>query len=194
VAGLVAITPACAYIMPLWAAALGVVAGILCALAVSLKYKLGFDDSLDVVGVHFVGGWIGSLWIGLFATDTVNSWITDPAILGASNGLFYGGGLEQLVRQAEGSAIVSVYSFGMAFVIGWVVKLIMGMRLRVTPEVEVEGIDVAEHAESAYDFSPGGSSSGAFALAGIGAAPPATKAGPSTVEEEEPQQPAKVTG
>jgi Amt family ammonium transporter len=192
VAGLVAITPACGFITPAPAILLGLVAGALCALAVSLKFKLGFDDSLDVVGVHFVGGWIGSLWIGLFATDAVNSWITDPAILGASNGLFYGGGLEQLGRQATGSAIVSVYSFAGAFIIGSVVKLIVGMRVK--PEVEIEGIDVAEHAESAYDFSPGGSSSGAFAMAGIGAAPPASKAGPSKVEEEEPQQPAKVTG
>jgi len=193
VAGLVAITPACGFITPAPAILLGLVAGAACALAVSLKYKLGFDDSLDVVGVHFVAGWIGSLWIGLFATDVVNSWITDPAILGASNGLFYGGGATQLGRQALASGIVSVYSFALAFIIGSVVKLIVGMRVK--PDVEVEGIDVAEHAESAYDFSSSsGSGQGAFALAGIGAAPPASKAGPSTVEEEEPQQPAKVTG
>src|SRR5262245_61286755 len=90
VAGLVAITPACGFITPAPAVLLGLVAGAICALAVSLKYKFGFDDSLDVVGVHFVGGWIGSLWIGLFANDIVNSWITDPNILGASNGLFNG--------------------------------------------------------------------------------------------------------
>jgi Amt family ammonium transporter len=189
VAGLVAITPACGFITPAPAILLGLVAGAICALAVSLKFKLGFDDSLDVVGVHFVAGWIGSLWIGLFATNTVNSWITD--VLGASDGLFYGGGATQLGRQAMASGIVSVYSFAMAFIIGSVVKLIVG--IRVKPEVEIEGIDVAEHAESAYDFSPGGSgsSTGAFAQAGIGAAPPVTKEGPSTVEEEEP---AKVTG
>jgi len=193
VAGLVAITPACGFITAAPASLLGLVAGALCALAVSLKYKLGFDDSLDVVGVHFVGGWIGSLWIGLFATDVVNSWITDENILGASNGLFYGGGLTQLGRQATGSAIVSVYSFGLAFIIGSIVKLIF--KIRVKPEVEIEGIDIAEHAESAYDFSPtSGSSASAFALAGIGAAPPVSKGEPSKVEEEEPQQPAKVTG
>ena len=67
IAGLVAITPACGFIDPWSAVLLGLVAGVLCALAVSLKYKLGYDDSLDVVGVHFVGGWIGSLWLGLFA-------------------------------------------------------------------------------------------------------------------------------
>ncbi|HEX6685891.1 MAG TPA: ammonium transporter [Candidatus Limnocylindrales bacterium] len=189
VAGLVAITPACGFIAPAPAALLGLVAGVLCALAVSLKYKLGYDDSLDVVGVHFVGGWIGSLWIGLFATNSVNGdWITN--VLGGSDGLFYGGGMTQLGRQALASGIVSVYSFALALIIGLVVKA-FGL-LRVKPEVEIEGIDVAEHKESAYDFSPGGSGAGAFAMAGIGApAPP--KAEPSEVEEEEPQ-PAKVTG
>jgi len=192
VAGLVAITPACGFIAPAPAALLGLVAGVLCALAVSLKYKFGYDDSLDVVGVHFVGGWIGSLWLGLFATNSVNGdWITN--VLGASDGLFYGGGATQLGRQALASGIVSVYSFALAFIIGSVVKLIVG--IRVKPEVELEGIDVAEHAESAYDFSPSsGSGQGAFALAGIGAAPPSPEGKPSTVEEEEPQQPAKVTG
>ena len=189
VAGLVAITPACGFIAPAPATLLGLVAGAICALAVSLKFKFGFDDSLDVVGIHFVGGWIGSLWLGLFATNSVNGdWITN--VLGGSDGLFYGGGLTQLGRQALGSGIVSVYSFTLAVIIGLVVKLIVG--LRVKPEVEVEGIDVAEHAESAYDFSPGGSGTGAFAMAGI-AAPPASKAEPSIVEEEE-SQPAKVTG
>ena len=92
VAGLVAITPACGFIAPLGAVLLGIVAGAVCALAVSLKYKLGYDDSLDVVGVHFVGGWIGSLWLGLFATNSVNAAISD--VVGASDGLFYGGGVD----------------------------------------------------------------------------------------------------
>jgi Amt family ammonium transporter len=188
VAGLVAITPACGFIAPGPAAILGLVAGAVCALAVSVKYKLGFDDSLDVVGVHFVGGWIGSLAIGFFATDVVNSWITDEKILGASNGLFYGGGLTQLGRQATGSAIVSVYSFGVAFILAWVVRLVIGFRTK--PEVEIEGIDVAEHAESAYDFSPGGSGVGAFAMAGI--APAGT---PKTAQPvEEPAESVKVSG
>jgi Amt family ammonium transporter len=166
VAGLVAITPACGFISPWAAIILGLVAGAVCALAVSLKYRLGFDDSLDVVGVHFVGGWIGSLSIGLFANDFVNSWITDKKILGASNGLFYGGGLTQLGRQALASGAVSVYSFGVAALIALAVKYTIG--LRTSAEAEVEGIDVAEHAESAYDYAPTtGSSTGAFALAGI---------------------------
>src|SRR5438067_4328953 len=90
VAGLVAITPACGYIAPFASVLLGLVAGAVCALAVSLKYRVGFDDSLDVVGVHFVGGWIGSLSIGFFGTAAVTPLITDG---GASAGLFYGGGL-----------------------------------------------------------------------------------------------------
>ena len=163
VAGLVAITPACGFIAPIPAVIVGLIAGAVCALAVSLKYKLGFDDSLDVVGVHFVGGWIGSLSIGFFATTQVNSAITD--VLGASEGLFYGGGATQLGRQFAGSAIVSVYSCVVAMIIALVVKLIVG--LRTSSEAEVEGIDVAEHAESAYDLSPVSGSAGAFQLAGI---------------------------
>ncbi|MGN9915101.1 ammonium transporter [Micromonospora palomenae] len=173
VAGLVAITPACGFIAPLPAVLLGLIAGAVCAVAVGLKYKLGFDDSLDVVGVHFVAGWIGSLSIGFFATLQVNSAIEG---LGGSEGLFYGGGLTQLGRQALGSGIVSVYSFGVAVVIALAVKALIG--LRSDAEDEVAGIDVAEHAESAYDMSPttGSAGGGAFALAGLtpGAGKPAS--------------------
>jgi ammonium transporter, Amt family len=165
VAGLVAITPACGFITPLAATLLGLVAGAVCALAVGLKYKLGFDDSLDVVGVHFVGGWIGSLWIGLFATSSVNSAYIGDGL--ASNGLFTGGGATQLGRQAICSGIVTVFSFVVAFIIAKLIDLTVGFR--ASKEAEIEGIDIAEHAESGYDFSPttGGSSS-AFALAGVG--------------------------
>jgi Amt family ammonium transporter len=169
VAGLVAVTPACGFISPLGSIILGLIAGAVCALAVSLKYKLGYDDSLDVVGVHFIGGWIGSLGIGFFATTTTNSLITDT--LGANEGLFYGGGATQLLRQFEASAIVSVYSFAVAFGLGWIINKTIG--LRASTEAEVDGIDVAEHAESAYDFAPSGGGSGAFALAGIGTPAPA---------------------
>jgi Amt family ammonium transporter len=190
VAGLVAITPACGFVTPLASVLIGLVAGGICALAVSLKYKLGYDDSLDVVGVHLVGGWIGSLAIGLFATDAVNSWITDPAILGASNGLFYGGGVTQLGRQALGSGIVTVYSFAIAAILALLIKWTIGFR--ASAQAEVEGIDVAEHAESAYDLSPSTGSSGsqgAFALAGLGG----TKAA-APAETEEEAEPAKVSG
>ncbi|MFI7605530.1 ammonium transporter [Micromonospora sp. NPDC049366] len=164
IAGLVAITPACGFIAPWAAVLLGLVAGAVCALAVSLKYKLGYDDSLDVVGVHFVGGWIGSLWLGLFATNSVNSAITDA--IGASDGLFYGGGITQLGRQALAGLIVTVWSFGIAWLIAFAIDKTMGFRVR--SEDEVSGIDIAEHAESGYDLSPaGGGSGGAFAMAGI---------------------------
>ncbi|SCE83359.1 ammonium transporter [Micromonospora tulbaghiae] len=161
IAGLVAITPACAFITPAAAVLLGVVAGAVCALAVGLKYRLGYDDSLDVVGVHFVGGWIGCLWIGLFGTASVSSLVE-------TDGLFVGGDATLLGKQAISALIVSVYSFVIAFALGFVIDKTIG--LRVSAEAEVDGIDIAEHAESGYDLSPTtGSSGGAFAMAGIGA-------------------------
>ncbi|WP_241825035.1 ammonium transporter [Micromonospora sp. CB01531] len=186
VAGLVAITPACAFITPAAAVLLGLVAGAVCALAVGLKYRLGYDDSLDVVGVHFVGGWIGCLWIGLFGTASVSSLV-------ASDGLLVGGNATLLGKQALGALIVTVYSFVVAYALGFVIDKTIGFR--VSAEAEVEGIDVAEHAESAYDLSAttGGSAGGAFAMAGIGAAKP----GPGhTDEADEPAAPVseKVAG
>ncbi len=166
VAGLVAITPACGFIAPVPAIILGLVAGAVCALAVGLKYRLGYDDSLDVVGVHFVGGWIGSLSIGFFATNQVNAAINGDPGLGASEGLFYGGGLTQLGHQFLGSLSVTVYSFVIAGVIALIIKSVKG--LRVDEDAEVGGIDIADHGESAYDMTPASGSSGAFAMAGIG--------------------------
>ncbi|BCJ42486.1 ammonium transporter [Actinoplanes ianthinogenes] len=167
IAGLVAITPACGFIAPLPAAILGIVAGAVCALAVGLKYKLGYDDSLDVVGVHFVGGWLGSLAIGFFATDAVNSGITDPKILNASNGLFYGGGATQLGRQFLGSLSVTVYSFAIAAILALILKAIK--LHRISAEAEVGGIDIADHGETAYENTPaaGSGGGGAFAMAGL---------------------------
>ncbi|MEV4199110.1 ammonium transporter [Micromonospora globbae] len=159
IAGLVAITPACAFVAPWAAVLLGLVAGAVCAVAVGLKYRLGFDDSLDVVGVHFVGGWIGCLWIGLFGTSTVSSLV-------AREGLFYGGGATQLGVQALSALIVSVVSFAIAYGLAFLIEKTIGFR--VSAEAEADGIDIAEHAESAYDLSPAGGSGGAFALAGIG--------------------------
>jgi len=160
VAGLVAITPACGFIAPLPAALLGIVAGVLCALAVGLKYRFGYDDSLDVVGVHFVGGWVGSLGIGFFATTQVNA-------LAANESLFYGGGLTQLWKQFVGSASVSVYSFAVAAILALILKALKVFR--VSEEAEVGGIDIADHGETGYDFTPSGGSGGggAFAMAGL---------------------------
>jgi Amt family ammonium transporter len=158
VAGLVAITPACGFIPPLASILLGIVAGAVCALAVSLKYRFGYDDSLDVVGVHFVGGWIGSLWIGLFATSGVNAVVTHKSV-------FFGGSGDQIWRQFVATGSVTIYSFVIAGVIALILRA-CGV-LRVTEEAEISGIDVADHGESAYDFTPTGGSGGAFALAGI---------------------------
>jgi ammonium transporter, Amt family len=163
VAGLVAITPAAGYVSPLGAIAIGFIAGILCALAVALKFRFGFDDSLDVVGVHLVGGLVGTLLIGFFATKAVNS-------LGA-DGIFYGGGPEQLGKQAIAAFSVMLYSFIITSILALIIKHTIGFR--VTPENEVAGIDEMEHAETAYDFSTlrGGT--------GLGSArPPAVNAEP----------------
>jgi ammonium transporter, Amt family len=143
VAGLVAITPAAGYVAPLGAIAIGLIAGAVCALAVALKYRFGFDDSLDVVGVHLVGGLIGTLLIGFFGTTSVNSLSAD--------GLFYGGGLTQLGKQAVAAFAVMIYSFVVSLILGLLIKKTIGFRSTV--EAEVESIDEHEHAESAYDFS-----------------------------------------
>ncbi|MFI9331842.1 ammonium transporter [Kitasatospora sp. NPDC052868] len=147
VAGLVAITPACGSVSPLGAVAIGLIAGAVCAAAISLKYRFGFDDSLDVVGVHAVGGAVGSLLVGLFATGTVGQ---------SAKGLFYGGGLEQLGKQAMGVAVVAAYSFVLSWLLAKAIDKTVGFR--VAEEVEVAGIDQTEHAESAYDFSAVGAS------------------------------------
>ena len=184
IAGLVAITPACAFITPAAAVLLGVVAGAVCALAVGLKYRLGYDDSLDVVGVHFVGGWIGCLWIGLFGTASVSSLVE-------TDGLFVGGDASLLGKQAISALIVSVYSFVVAYALGFVIDKTIG--LRVSAEAEVDGIDIAEHAESGYDLSPTtGSSGGAFAMAGIGAGKPAAE--PAVETDESAPVSEKVAG
>jgi Amt family ammonium transporter len=165
VAGLVAITPACAYIAPYAAILLGLTAGTLCALAVRLKYAVNVDDSLDVFGVHFVGGWIGCLWVGLFATVQA-----DGGAYVRHQGLFYGGGLLQFWSQLRAAALVSVWSFAVALVIALVVKSTIGFR--AAREAERDGIDIAEHKESAYDFSQAsGSGGGAFAMAGLTTSP-----------------------
>jgi ammonium transporter, Amt family len=143
VAGLVAITPACAFVAPWAAVVIGLFAGIFCSLAVSLKYKFGFDDSLDVVGVHLVGGIWGSLAIGIFGTHVVNSLGLD--------GLLYGGGLALLGKQAVGVGLVFAYSFIATLIIGFVIEKTIGFRVK--KDVEVEGIDLKEHAESAYEYA-----------------------------------------
>jgi len=133
VAGLVAITPACASLHPVWAILLGFVAGAVCALAVDLKFKLGFDDSLDVVGIHLIGGLIGTLYIGFFANGT---------------GLFMGGNGTQLLVQAIAAFSVLIYSFVLAFVIGLAIEKTIGFRVK--NEDEIAGIDTVVHGEEGY--------------------------------------------
>ena len=145
VSGLVAITPACGSVSPLGAIAVGLIAGVLCAAAVGLKYKFNFDDSLDVVGVHLVGGIVGSLLIGLFATGGVGQ---------TAKGLFYGGGLAQLGKQFVGVGAVLGYSLVVSAIIALLIDKTIGFT--VDEDVEVAGIDQAEHAETAYDFSGAG--------------------------------------
>ncbi|CAB4964510.1 MAG: ammonium transporter [Actinobacteria bacterium] len=154
VAGLVAITPACSAVSPLGAIAIGAIAGALCALAVGLKYKFGYDDSLDVVGVHLVGGLVGTLLIGFLATEAAPAGV---------NGLLYGGGADQLGKQAIGAGAVLFYSLIVTFIIGTLIKMTIG--LRIAEDAEVSGIDLAEHAESAYVL---GESGGGGIFAGVG--------------------------
>jgi ammonium transporter, Amt family len=148
VAGLVAITPSCSSVNVVGALAIGALAGIVCALAVGLKFKFGFDDSLDVVGVHLVGGLLGTLMVGLVATKEA------PA---AVSGLFYGGGFDQLIKQAIGAFAVLGYSAIGTAILALIVKYTIGLRL--DREDEAGGIDEAEHAETAYDFAVAGSGS-----------------------------------
>jgi ammonium transporter, Amt family len=155
VAGLVAITPSCSSVSPIGAIIVGVVAGVLCALAVGLKFRFGYDDSLDVVGVHLVGGLVGTIIIGFLATADAPAGV---------DGLFYGGGVDQLWRQVVGALAVLVFSFVVTLVIGIVIQKTMGFR--ITEEEEVTGIDNVEHAESAYDFASLGSSGSTAPLAG----------------------------
>jgi Amt family ammonium transporter len=133
VAGLVAITPACANLAPGWALLLGIVAGAVCALAVELKWKLGFDDSLDVVGIHLVGGLIGTLYLGFFATET---------------GLLLGGGIGQLASQTVAALGVLIYSFVVAYIIGIVIQKTLGFRIK--NEDEIAGVDTVVHGEEGY--------------------------------------------
>ncbi|MFE4538409.1 ammonium transporter [Streptomyces scopuliridis] len=145
VAGLVAITPSGAAVNPFGALLIGVVAGAVCSWAVSLKFKLGYDDSLDVVGVHLVGGVIGTLLVGVLATGGV-------------------GGLSQLGKQAVGAFAVMAYSFVVSWILAKIVDATIGFR--ASEDDETSGVDMAYHAESAYDYSAvGGSPSGRSSVA-----------------------------
>ncbi|MFE5400711.1 ammonium transporter [Streptomyces sp. NPDC056580] len=140
VAGLVAITPSCGTVSLLGALVVGLAAGVVCSYAVSWKFRLNYDDSLDVVGVHLVGGVIGTLLIGLFA---------ERAMTGGAEGLFYGGGLVPLGRQSLAVAVVGAYAFAVTYGLGKVIDRVLGFR--AGEEQEHTGLDLTVHAETAYD-------------------------------------------
>ncbi len=148
VAGLVGITPGCAAVSPLGALAIGLISGVSCAFAIGLKHKLGYDDSLDVVGIHLVGGLIGTLIIGFLA---------DPASPTGVAGLLHGGGFSVLWAQFLGAIAVLAYSFVVTLVIAIALKKTLGLRTHTLSETA--GIDGMEHAESGYDLSVVGYSS-----------------------------------
>jgi Amt family ammonium transporter len=135
VTGLVAITPACASLSPMWSIVLGLVAGAICALAIELKFKFGFDDSLDVVGIHLIGGLIGTLFIGFFATDV---------------GLLFSGSWDQLGKQAIAAFTVMIFSFVLSYIIGMAIEKTMGFRIK--NEDELAGIDNSVHGEEGYSL------------------------------------------
>jgi ammonium transporter, Amt family len=141
VAGLVAITPAAGYVGPMSAIIIGLLAGVICYAAVLAKPKLGYDDSLDVVGVHCVGGIVGALCAGLFASKLIN-----PA---GADGLFFGNP-GQFGIQLLAVGVTLVYSFVISYIIFKILDATMG--LRVSPEDEVAGLDLTEHQETGYSL------------------------------------------
>jgi Amt family ammonium transporter len=147
VAGLVAITPCAGYVTAGAAVAIGLIAGAACFLAISLKYRFHYDDALDVIGVHLVGGIIGSLLVGVFANKSVNA--------NGADGLLAGGGGHLLGEQALAVAATMIFSFVVSFALAKVVNATIG--LRVTPDEELEGLDTTQHAETGYNLRELGS-------------------------------------
>ena len=149
VAGLVAITPACGAVNTTGALVVGAAAGALCALAVSLKFRIRMDDSLDVVGVHLVGGLVGTLLIGIVGTDKSPVGV-DGFFPEGTNGLLYGGNLTLLGHQAGAALFTIVWTGALTTIIAFAIKFTIGWR--VGEDEEVDGIDFAEHGETAYDL------------------------------------------
>jgi Amt family ammonium transporter len=139
VAGLVAITPGAGFVSPMSAMAIGLIAGFVCFWAVSLKFRFGYDDSLDVVGVHLAGGIVGSVLLGVFAQSSVNAFVTD--------GLFFGG-VGFFLKQVAAVAVVIMFTFVATYLLARIVKAITG--LRVDDNQETEGLDISLHEERGY--------------------------------------------
>jgi Amt family ammonium transporter len=146
IAGMVAITPCAGYVAPMAALLVGVVAGLACAGAVRAKFRLGYDDSLDVLGVHGVGGLVGMVLLGCFATRSV-----DPL---GTNGLLVGGGGRFFGVELLAAVVSAAWAFGISWLVARVVDALVG--LRVGPEEEFQGLDLVEHAESAYSMGGAG--------------------------------------
>ncbi|HEX6595401.1 MAG TPA: ammonium transporter [Acidimicrobiales bacterium] len=140
VAGLVAITPCAGFVGGVAPLIIGFIAGVVCFLAIQLKFRLKYDDSLDVIAVHLVGGLIGTLLLGLFADSAINA--------AAADGLFFGGGAELLGKQFVAAGATMAWSGVISFILAKVIDATIG--LRVTPEQEAEGLDLSQHAENAY--------------------------------------------
>jgi Amt family ammonium transporter len=147
VAGLVAITPCAGFVGGVAPLIIGAVAGILCFLAIQLKFKFGYDDSLDVVGVHLVGGIVGSLLLGFFADTAVNS--------GGFDGVFFDGGTDLLMDQLVAVGATIVYSGVLSLIFAVVIKATIG--LRTSDDEEDEGLDISQHAEQGYALAASGS-------------------------------------
>jgi Amt family ammonium transporter len=148
VAGLVAITPCAGFVGVISALTIGFIAGVVCFLAIQMKFRFGYDDSLDVVGVHLVGGIVGSLLLGFFSDKGVN-----PG--GGADGVFFGGGGHLLTQQVIAVVSTLAWSFVVSLIIAKVVSATVG--LRVTPAEELDGLDYTQHSERAYALGELGS-------------------------------------
>jgi Amt family ammonium transporter len=176
---MVAFTPSCDYLIPVASIGLGLVSGVASALFVELKFKYGFDDSLDVVGVHLGSGLVGTLALGFIALP----------VDGEGGGLFYGGGVQQLIAQTVAVLITLALSGLVTAIIGLAIHKTIGFR--VSHEAEVAGVDRSEHAESAYEFGSMGHSQFHPLRQHFGAVPSAhpadTPAGPATEGDVSPE-------
>jgi ammonium transporter, Amt family len=146
VAGMVAITPCAGFVTPMGSIAIGLVAGVACAMAVRLKFRFRYDDSLDVLGVHGVGGLVGMVLLGLFASKSINA--------KGANGLFAGGGFHLLGLECLAAVVAIVFCFSVTWIVAKAVDATIG--LRVSPEDEFTGLDLTQHAESAYSLGGAG--------------------------------------
>ena len=147
VAGLVAITPCAGFVGGLAPVVIGFVAGAICYLAIQLKYKFGYDDSLDVVAVHLVGGLLGSILLGLFADASINE-------LG-KDGAFFGGGWGLFGEQVLAVVVVLIFSFVVSMAIGLALKAVLPKGIRVTEDEEFTGLDLTQHSETGYALDRG---------------------------------------